>query len=70
MTAAESFNSNPGKAPWPTLAALLLVCLLGLAALYQGTMGFEVVSTEDDRRLAIRFNIVSRLCQASGVELF
>jgi protein SCO1/2 len=37
----------------PTLAALLLVCGLGMAALYQGSMGFEVVSTEDGRRLAI-----------------
>jgi protein SCO1/2 len=38
---------------WPTLAALAAVCTLGLAALYQGTMGFEVVSTEDGRRLDI-----------------
>jgi protein SCO1/2 len=37
----------------PTLAAVLLVCGLGTAALHQGSMGFEVVSTEDGRRLAI-----------------
>ncbi|WP_328595412.1 SCO family protein [Rugamonas rivuli] len=29
------------------------MCAVGMAALYQGTMGFEVVSTEDGRRLAV-----------------
>jgi protein SCO1/2 len=47
-----STNSN-SSSPLPTLAALLLVCAAGMAALYHGTMGFEVVSTEDGRRLAI-----------------
>ncbi|MFS2002639.1 SCO family protein [Duganella sp. CT11-25] len=47
-----STNSNSSTL-LPTLAALLLVCGAGVAALYQGTMGFEVVSTEDGRRLAI-----------------
>jgi protein SCO1/2 len=37
----------------PTLAALAMVCAAGIAALYQGTMGFELVSTEDGRRLSI-----------------
>ncbi|WP_373986862.1 SCO family protein [Duganella sp. BuS-21] len=37
----------------PTLVAALLVCGLGTAALHQGSMGYEVVSTEDGRRLAI-----------------
>ncbi|RFP19401.1 MULTISPECIES: SCO family protein [unclassified Duganella] len=36
-----------------TLIALALVCATGVAALYYGTMGFEVVSTEDGRRLAV-----------------
>lgn len=47
-----STNSNSSTL-LPTLAALLLVCAAGTAALYQGTMGFELVSTEDGRRLAI-----------------
>ena len=47
-----STNSN-SSSPLPTLAALLLVCAAGVAALYHATMGFEVVSTEDGRRLAI-----------------
>jgi protein SCO1/2 len=47
-----STNSNSSTL-LPTLAALLLVCATGAAALYHGTMGFEVVSTEDGRRLAI-----------------
>jgi len=37
----------------PTAAALLLVLLLGAGALYAGTMGFRVVSTEQGRRLDI-----------------
>jgi protein SCO1/2 len=52
MKTSIGSSSNPGT-PWPTLAALLLVCAAGMAALYQGTMGLEVVSTEDARRLAI-----------------
>jgi protein SCO1/2 len=47
-----STNSNSSTL-LPTLAALTLVCAAGIAALYQGTMGFEVVSTEDGRRLSV-----------------
>lgn len=36
-----------------TLLALLLVCALGLAALWHATRGFQLVSTEDGRRLDI-----------------
>jgi protein SCO1/2 len=50
MKNSTSSNSKPLL---PTLAALLLVFAAGGAALYQGTMGFELVSTEDGRRLAI-----------------
>jgi len=53
MATKTSTSLNSNKLPWPTLAALLSVCILGMAALYHGTMGFEVVSTEDGRRLAI-----------------
>jgi protein SCO1/2 len=55
-TSTSSDSSSAGGDAvvlWPTLAALLLVCAAGVAALYQGTMGMEVVSTEDGRRLAI-----------------
>jgi protein SCO1/2 len=45
--------SSSNKLPRPTLAALALVGLLGMAALYQGSMGFQVISTEDGRRLDI-----------------
>ncbi|GGC57481.1 SCO family protein [Undibacterium terreum] len=37
----------------PTLAALLLIFVLGTAAIYHATDSFRVVSTEDGRRLAI-----------------
>lgn len=50
MKTSRNSSSNTLR---PTLAALLLVCAAGLAALHHGTMGFEVVSTEDGRRLAI-----------------
>lgn len=55
MKTSISSSSDPAAAGalWPTLAALLVVCAAGMAALYQGTMGLEVVSTEDGRRLAI-----------------
>ena len=35
------------------VAALLLVCLLGLSAIYAQTDGFEVVTSESARRLAV-----------------
>lgn len=50
MKTSTSSNSNSLRS---TLAALAVVCAVGTAALYQGTMGFEVVSTEDGRRLAV-----------------
>jgi protein SCO1/2 len=53
MKTSTSSNSSSGGKPWPTLAALLLVSALGMLALHRATMGFEVVSTEDGRRLAI-----------------
>ncbi|MYM67204.1 SCO family protein [Pseudoduganella sp. FT55W] len=49
----KTSQNSKSKSLRPTLAALLLVCGLGAAALHQGSMGFEVVSTEDGRRLAI-----------------
>lgn len=36
-----------------TIAALLLVLAAGLGAIYQGTDGFQALTTEDARRLAI-----------------
>jgi len=53
MKTSISSNSSTGAGSWPTLAALLAVCAIGMLALYRATMGFEVVSTEDGRRLAI-----------------
>ncbi|WP_332877649.1 SCO family protein [Massilia sp. S19_KUP03_FR1] len=47
MTTSPSSNST-----W-TLAALLLVSALGIAALYEATLGFRIVSTESGRRLQI-----------------
>lgn len=52
-TSTNSNSSKPDGTLHATLAALLLVCAAGMTALYHGTMGFEVVSTEDGRRLAI-----------------
>jgi protein SCO1/2 len=47
-------SSKRGKPSLPlTVAALLGVAALGLAAIWYGTMGFRVISTEDGRRLAI-----------------
>jgi protein SCO1/2 len=46
--------NSSNKTPRATLLALALVCVLGGTALYQGTMGLRVVSTEDGRRLDIR----------------
>ncbi|MFL6706982.1 MAG: SCO family protein [Massilia sp.] len=45
-------NSNSPIAA--TAVALLLVAVLGVTALYQATLGFRVVATEDARRLKIR----------------
>jgi protein SCO1/2 len=44
-------STRPALAP--TLAALLLVAALGTTAIYAGTAGFRVVSTEAGRRLDI-----------------
>lgn len=46
--------NSSNKTPRATLLALALVCVLGGTALYQGTMGLRVVSTEDGRRLDVR----------------
>ncbi|MES2163339.1 MAG: SCO family protein [Pseudomonadota bacterium] len=50
MKTSTSLNN---KAAWPTLAATCLVCILGAAALGQATMGYQLISTEDGRRLDI-----------------
>ncbi|GJJ03055.1 hypothetical protein RugamoR64_35930 [Duganella rhizosphaerae] len=50
MKTSTSSNSSSLRS---TLAMLAMVCATGVAALYYGTMGFEVVSTEDGRRLAV-----------------
>jgi protein SCO1/2 len=47
----DTVSTRPALAP--TLAALLLVAALGTAAIYAGTAGFRVVSTEAGRRLDI-----------------
>lgn len=49
----KSLPASSSALPVRTLALAALVCALGTAALYQATMGFRVVSTEDGRRLAI-----------------
>lgn len=49
----NSASSSPSAGPLPTLAATACVAALACAALYQATLGFQVVSTEDGRRLAI-----------------
>ncbi|HEY1148375.1 MAG TPA: SCO family protein [Pseudoduganella sp.] len=41
------------SSPWQTAVALACVAALGVAAVWHGTMGFRVVSTEEARRLAI-----------------
>ena len=39
----KTSTSSNNSTLLPTLAALTLVCATGIAALYQGTMGFELV---------------------------
>lgn len=47
-------NSRPSSRPLPATALAVLACVLvGVLALYYGTAGFRVVSTEAGRRLAI-----------------
>lgn len=51
-------SPNPPHPPtsgdlWRTALLLAAMAALGVAALWQATMGFRVVSTEDGRRLAI-----------------
>lgn len=48
-----SANSSDDAGLTPTLAALTLLGILGTAVLWQATLGFEVISTEDGRRLAV-----------------
>lgn len=54
MNSARSNTSLP-RARWSltALTPLIGVCALGFLALSHATMGFEVVSTEDGRRLAV-----------------
>lgn len=54
MSWASSSNAATAGAPAKTLAALLLIALLGIAAAWRITDGFRVVTTEDARRLSIR----------------
>lgn len=53
MMTSTSSNSSNGKPLLKTLMTVLLTGLLGSIAIYQVTLGGEVVSTEDGRRLAI-----------------
>jgi protein SCO1/2 len=53
MATTTSINSSNEAGLAPTLAALALLGALGTAALWQATLGFEVISTEDGRRLAV-----------------
>jgi protein SCO1/2 len=50
-TQKDTVPTRPPLAP--TLAALLLIVILGTAAIYAGTAGFRVISTEAGRRLDI-----------------
>lgn len=54
MSSTSSSNAAAAGAPAKTLAALLLIALLGIAAAWRITDGFRVVTTEDARRLSIR----------------
>lgn len=54
MSWTSSSEATMAGAPLKTLAALLLVALLGIAAAWRITGGFQVVTTEDARRLSIR----------------
>ena len=49
-------SRNPSRQSYRTAAALLLLAALGTAALYTGTSGFRVISTEAGRRLDIAEN--------------
>lgn len=53
MAALAGTASSNDQAPRATLLALALICALGVVTLYQATLGFRVVSTEDGRRLGI-----------------
>src|SRR5471032_1839587 len=53
MTTSTSSSNREHPRPLLTLAAALTVALLGLAAIVQATMGLNVVSTEDWRRLDV-----------------
>ena len=53
MTTSTSSSNREHPRPLLTLAAALTVALLGLAAIVQATMGLNVVSTEDGRRLDV-----------------
>jgi len=64
MTSTSSNSSLPA-----TLAALAFIAAAGVAAVWHGTMGFNVVSTEDGRRLAVeRQPIALPLPAAAGFD--
>lgn len=54
MSSTSSSNVATAGAPAKTLAALLLIVVLAMAAAWRITDGFRVVTTEDARRLSIR----------------
>jgi protein SCO1/2 len=53
MQTSTSSNRSAPAHPLLTIATAALVILLGCLALHQATMGFQVVSTEDGRRLEV-----------------
>ncbi|HJW53878.1 MAG TPA: SCO family protein [Burkholderiaceae bacterium] len=54
MSSTSSSNAATAGAPAKTLATLLLIVVLAMAAAWRITDGFQVVTTEDARRLSIR----------------
>lgn len=48
-----SYQPSNDSAAGPTLLTLAIVCALGIGALYQVTKGFQALTTEDARRIAI-----------------
>lgn len=48
-----SYQPSSDGAAGPTLLTVAIVCALGIGALYQVTRGFQALTTEDARRIAI-----------------